>query len=79
MLVGSGSIALRRDVLFATGVRCWFGGLPFPTLATEFAKRYDGTNEEEVRRWYYSISGPARRATNASSPIASEVVRPTRR
>jgi len=57
MLVGSGSIALRRDVLFATGVRCWFGGLPFPTLATEFAKRYDGTNEEEVRRWYYSILG----------------------
>jgi hypothetical protein len=57
MLVGSGSIALRRDVLFATGGRRWFGGLPFPTLATEFAKRYNGTNEEEVRHWYYSILG----------------------
>lgn len=57
MLVGSGSIALRRDVLFATGARRWFGGLPFATLSTEFAKRYDGTNEEEVRRWYYSVLG----------------------
>ncbi len=51
MLVGSGSIALRRDVLFATGARRWFGGLPFTTLSTEFTKRNDGTNEEEVRRW----------------------------
>lgn len=57
MLVGSGSIALRREVMFATGLRRWFGGLPFPTLASEFAKRYDGTNEEEVRRWYYSVLG----------------------
>lgn len=57
MLVGSGSIALRRDVLFAIGARRWYGGLPFPTLANEFARRYDGTNEEELRRWYYSILG----------------------
>lgn len=57
MLVGSGSMALRRDVLFATGARRWLGGLPFAALSTEFAKRYDGTNEEEVRRWFYSVLG----------------------
>ncbi len=57
MLVGSGSMALRRDVLFSTGASRWFGGLPFTTLSTEFAKRYDGTNEDEVRRWLYSAVG----------------------
>lgn len=57
MLVGSGSIALRRDVLIPTGTRRWFGGLPFPALSTEFARRYDGTNEEAVRRWFYALIG----------------------
>jgi hypothetical protein len=57
MLVGRGSIALRREALFATGAQRWVGGLPFSTLSIEFARRYDGTNEDEVRRWYYSLLG----------------------
>ncbi|KAB7751147.1 FAD-dependent oxidoreductase [Mycolicibacterium mucogenicum] len=58
MVVGRGSIALRRDVLLPEGIRGrWFGGLPFTTLGDGLAKRYDGTNEDEVLRWYYATLG----------------------
>lgn len=58
MVVGRGSIALRRDVLLPAGFRGrWFGGMPFTTLGAQLAKRYDGTNEDELLRWYYSALG----------------------
>ncbi|OKH83170.1 potassium transporter [Mycobacterium sp. ST-F2] len=58
MLVGRGAIALRRDVLLPASVRGrWLGGLPFNTLGNGLAQRYDGTNEDEVLRWYYSMLG----------------------
>lgn len=58
MMVGRGSIALRRDVLLPAGARDrWFGGLPFTTLGDGLAQRYDGTNEDEVLHWYYSVLG----------------------
>ncbi|GAA2426705.1 hypothetical protein GCM10009856_41620 [Mycolicibacterium llatzerense] len=80
MVVGRGSIALRRDVLLPAGFRGrWFGGMPFTTLGAQLAKRYDGTNEDELLRWYYSTLGTGPTGEKCDFAYGFGGSRPTRR
>jgi hypothetical protein len=51
LVMGSGTWFLNRDRGFPEGARRWFGGVRPNAILSELARRFDGTNEDEVRRW----------------------------
>jgi Pyridine nucleotide-disulphide oxidoreductase len=52
LVAGSGTFFTCRDQFFPTGVRRWWAGTRFTSLAVEFARRFDGTNEKSVWDWH---------------------------
>jgi len=59
MLTGPGTIFARRDTFFPVGAKRWFSGTPINTMTRQLGRRFDGTNEDEVRDWFranYGIS-----------------------
>lgn len=57
LLAGSGTFFSSRDSFFPAGGRRWWGGTQLNALVADIARRYDGTNEIEVARWYRSRHG----------------------
>jgi cation diffusion facilitator CzcD-associated flavoprotein CzcO len=57
LVAGRGTFFANRDRLFATGIQRWWRGTLGLTMAAQLARRYDGTNEEEVQRWFRSEYG----------------------
>lgn len=58
LVVGSGSSFFNRDRLMPTGARRWTC-MRATVLMERLAKRYDGTNEREVHRWFHERIGLA--------------------
>jgi cation diffusion facilitator CzcD-associated flavoprotein CzcO len=54
LIAGSGTYFFDRDTLYPTGFRRWWGGTPVSTMSAQAARRFNGTNVEEVSRWAQS-------------------------
>ncbi|WP_068272707.1 FAD-dependent oxidoreductase [Aldersonia kunmingensis] len=52
LIAGSGTFFTRRDELLPAGRKRWFGGTRPNKVFVEMARRFDGTNETEVRDWF---------------------------
>jgi len=52
MVAGRGTFFSSRDKLLPSGARRWSKGTPLATVAAQMGRRFDGTNEAEVRDWY---------------------------
>ncbi len=52
MVAGTGTFFLDRERLYPTGPRRWWRGTRPNFLTTDFADRFDGTNELEVFEWF---------------------------
>lgn len=59
LVAGGGTFFQCRDRFFPTGLRRWFTGSMVSTLGVETARRFDGTNEDEVWRWHRDRYGTA--------------------
>jgi hypothetical protein len=57
LVAGRGTFFSTRDILFAEGIRRWYRGTLGATLAKQIARKFDGTNEVEVREWFRSTYG----------------------
>jgi cation diffusion facilitator CzcD-associated flavoprotein CzcO len=57
LVAGHGTFFSCRDTLLPSGIRRWWKGAPPSALATQLSRRYDGTNESDVRSWYRSNHG----------------------
>src|ERR1700729_485847 len=51
LVAGSGTYFFSRDRLLPVGIRRWLSGTPVSNLARESARRFDGSNEQEVASW----------------------------
>jgi hypothetical protein len=54
---GSGTYFLSRDRLLPTGAGRWWRGKSFSKLALDVTRRFDGTNETEVKDWFRNTYG----------------------
>lgn len=52
LVAGQGTFFGTRDRFFPNGARRWWGGVSLAGVATEMGRRFDGTNEAEVQRWF---------------------------
>ena len=52
LVAGSGTFFTTRDRFFPTGVRRWWDGKRFASLAVDVARRFDGTNEAALWDWH---------------------------
>lgn len=57
LVAGRGTFFLSRDSLVPSGSRRWWKGIPMSTVAAQMGRRYDGTNEAEVRAWFRTTYG----------------------
>jgi hypothetical protein len=53
LVAGRGTYFTDRDRVFPTGIRRWCGGTRLNAVVAEIANRFDGTNEAEMRDWYW--------------------------
>ena len=51
-MAGSGTYFLNRDRLLPSGARRWWRGKTFSSLALDVTRRFDGTNETDVKTWF---------------------------
>lgn len=57
LLAGPGTMFSRRDSFFPVGAKRWWSGTPVNTMVRQVARRFDGTNEDEVRDWFRATYG----------------------
>lgn len=57
LLAGSGMIFTNRDRFFPAGAQRWWGGTSLNGLALALTRRFDGTNEDDVRDWFLARYG----------------------
>lgn len=57
LLAGPGTVFTRRDTFFPEGAARWWSGVPLNTMVRATARRFDGTNEDEVRDWFQATYG----------------------
>lgn len=57
LVAGRGTFFSSRDNLLPTGARRWWKGTTLSSVAAEMSRRFDGTNEAEVRAWYRNNYG----------------------
>jgi len=57
MVSGAGTYFFSRDLLTATGLRRWTGGMRYTAIFAGAAKRFDGTNAAEVSAWCLARCG----------------------
>jgi len=74
LVAGGGTFFLSRDRGFPTGVRRWWTGTPLTMISYQTARRFDGTNEDEVAAWFMDALGTkvTPRADNFVMGILSE-------
>lgn len=51
MVTGTGTYFLNRDLVIASGLKRWTGGVRYNAIFAGAAKRFDGTNAAEVSEW----------------------------
>ena len=74
MLAGLGTFFARRDTFFPVGARRWWAGTTINTMLRQVGRRFDGTNEDDVREWFratYGI-GPTSEAKDFFSAYLSD-------
>ena len=57
LIAGSGTFFARRDEFYPAGVRRWFRGSLVSSIARHASRRFDGTNEAAVARWFRTRYG----------------------
>jgi thioredoxin reductase len=57
LVAGRGTFFSKRDSLLPSGAGRWWKGSPPSAVATRLSRRYDGTNESDVQRWYRATHG----------------------
>jgi hypothetical protein len=57
LVAGSGTYFLCRDRVVPAGARRWWRGQSFSRLALEVTRRFDGTNETDVKNWFRDTYG----------------------
>ncbi len=57
LIAGSGVVFVNRDELYPAGLRRWWRGSLGGDVFGELARRFDGTNGAEVRRWFLERAG----------------------
>jgi hypothetical protein len=57
LVAGSGTFFHDRDIFFPGGVRRWCGGHLTSAVAAEVARRFDGTNENDLWDWHRAKYG----------------------
>ncbi|OBJ68323.1 FAD-dependent oxidoreductase [Mycobacterium sp. 1274756.6] len=57
LVAGRGTFFGTRDRLFPSGARRWWGGESVAGIVAELGRRFDGTNEAEVQRWFRPTYG----------------------
>jgi thioredoxin reductase len=57
LVAGSGTFFSSRDRLLPGGTRRWWGGELLSSIASEVARRFDGTNETDIANWYRMTYG----------------------
>lgn len=57
LVAGSGTWFLRRDRLFPTGMKRWWGGELNGSMWLSVCRRFDGANESDVWDWFRSHYG----------------------
>jgi thioredoxin reductase len=57
LVAGRGTFFSSRDSVLPSGARRWWKGTPLSTVAAQMGRRYDGTNEAEIRAWFRSTYG----------------------
>lgn len=57
MVSGTGTYFTARERALPTGARRWWGGVRLNSLVIGTGRRYDGTNGDEVRRWFIDRVG----------------------
>lgn len=79
LVAGAGTFFISRDRSFPVGARRWWRGALPNAVAAETARRFDGTNETAVARWYRAThgTGPTPGARNFLLGIQSESERAT--
>ncbi|ORW55122.1 potassium transporter [Mycolicibacterium peregrinum] len=74
MVAGSGTFFASRDRFFPAGARRWAGGTSLTKMSIEMTRLFDGTNEDEVARWFHSAYGtcPTQQADHYVAGVLSE-------
>lgn len=74
LIAGSGTFFASRDRLFPNGFHRWWGGAPLGSVALEMARRFDGTNEDDVAQCFRTAYGtcPTAEADNFVLGVLSE-------
>ncbi|MFV8266692.1 potassium transporter [Mycolicibacterium peregrinum] len=74
MVAGSGTFFASRDRFFPAGARRWAGGTSLTKMSIEMTRLFDGTNEDEVARWFRSAYGtcPTEQADHYVAGVLSE-------
>lgn len=57
LIAGSGMVFVNRDELYPAGLRRWWGGSSGNRVYGEMAVRFNGTNGDQVRRWFLGRAG----------------------
>lgn len=57
LIAGSGTFFSNRDKTFPAGAKRWWGGTLVSSLGLEAARRFDGTNEDDVWDWHRETYG----------------------
>lgn len=57
LIAGPGTFFIDRDKALAAGARRWWTGSPLSRIVAETSRRFDGTNENEVARWFRTTYG----------------------
>jgi thioredoxin reductase len=74
LVAGRGTFFANRDRMFPVGARKWWAGTQFATVGEELGRRFDGTNEVEVNKWYRATycTHPTPEAENYFAGLMSE-------
>jgi hypothetical protein len=57
LVAGSGTFFLSRDRCLPSGIRRWWAGTPVTGIAIGASRRFDGTNEIAVGKWFRAKYG----------------------
>jgi hypothetical protein len=66
MVAGSGTMFSRRETFFPSGGRRWYAGTRINAMLRQVARRFDGTNEDDVATWFADTYGISPSAEPAS-------------
>ncbi len=74
LVAGGGTFFLSRDRALPAGARRWWTGTPLSGIAYQAARRFDGTNEQQVAVWFRDKygTGPTLQADNFLMGLLSE-------